>query len=64
MRNDYHARYSLHAASNRSTVLAKRMCDGASAACPVDAKLTSECRASSDVCDVAETCDGIADRPS
>ncbi len=36
-------------------------CDGATAACPVDAKLTSECRASSDVCDAAETCDGIAD---
>jgi len=30
-------------------------------ACTADVKLTSECRASVDVCDVAEVCDGVAD---
>ena len=36
-------------------------CDGASAACGADAKLTSECRASAGACDAAEVCDGVAD---
>jgi hypothetical protein len=36
-------------------------CDGASAVCPVDAKLTSECRASAGICDAAEMCDGVSD---
>jgi hypothetical protein len=36
-------------------------CDGASAACPADAKSTTECRAAAGVCDAAESCDGVND---
>jgi cysteine-rich repeat protein len=35
-------------------------CDGASAACPVDARGSAVCRESAGVCDVAETCDGAS----
>ena len=36
-------------------------CDGTSAICPSDEKLTSVCRTAAGECDVAESCDGITD---
>jgi hypothetical protein len=36
-------------------------CDGLSAACTADQKLTSECRSAVGLCDVAELCDGATD---
>ena len=36
-------------------------CDGTSAICPSDEKLTSVCRTATGECDVAESCDGVTD---
>ena len=36
-------------------------CDGTSAICPSDEKLTSVCRTAAGECDVAESCDGVTD---
>jgi len=36
-------------------------CDGTSAICPSDEKLTSVCRTAAGDCDVAESCDGVTD---
>jgi cysteine-rich repeat protein len=36
-------------------------CDGASADCPPDEKLTTVCRPAAHICDAAEFCDGVSD---